>query len=337
MRCIDLTAACHPALNLAREELLFTRLAAAGDLLLFFINTDAVIIGRNQVPWAEVQAARLATSGVPLIRRMSGGGAVFHDPGNLNFSILRHATAPGRPDTATILYPVLQALQFLGLPARLSRRNAILVDRHKISGTAQYMVADKILTHGTLLVDADLDRLKHFLTPGAGYQIHSKGRSSVRSPVINLRSLRADITIDVLRHTLKQAFAATYGSLTAAKPACEVERDAASLATDKYRSWAWNIGRSPQCTLAWEASFQWDCCRCWLDVRRGAVVQVRVRGPCERQGPLQVWAAQHLNGRRLSALPDLEGNRGEANAAKADQRAFQRWLNAHLPVPLPPF
>jgi lipoate-protein ligase A len=322
-------------LNLAREEYLFRRLAVTGDLLLFYVNTDAVVIGRNQLPWAEVPAAMLAKTGLPLVRRMSGGGAVYHDPGNLNFSILLRAAPAERPAAATILQPVVRALQSLGLSARLSPRHAIFIGRHKVSGTSQYMTASGILTHGTLLVEADLERLNRCLTPDPAYRVHTRGRPSVRRPVINLRDLRADITIAVLRRALQRAFAATYGPIAAEPPGFEDARAVQSLAAEKYQRWAWNIGRSPQCTIAWEGDFQGRVCRCRLDIRRGVVTRVNVEGPPDPQNRLQRWARRWLSGQRLSAAPCSRGATGGLRPSGNDQRAFHDWLQAGLPSPLP--
>ncbi len=335
MRCIDFAAACNPALNLAREEHLFARLAHKGDLLLFYVNTGAVVIGRNQVPWAEASAANLAKAGLPLVRRVSGGGAVYHDPGNLNFSILRPSASAGHPSAATILQPVIRALQSLGLPARLSEHNAIVIDRYKVSGTAQYMTAGKILTHGTLLVNADLDRLNRCLMPDPAYRIHSRGRPSVRRPVINLCDLRADITIDILRRAMQRAFAATYGPMAIEKQRPDDDRAAQSLAVNKYGTWEWNIGRSPQFTIAWEGYFKGQVCRCRLEVRRGTVNRVNLEGPASSDGQLQYWARQWLSGKSLSGPDFGEGGFEGLNASGNHKEAFQRWISAHLPLPPP--
>ena len=338
MRCIDFAAACNPALNLAREEHLFARLALKGALLLFYVNTDAVVIGRNQVPWAEASAVGLAKAGLPLVRRVSGGGAVYHDPGNLNFSILLPSASAGHPSAATILQPVIRALQSLGLPARLSERNAIFIDRYKVSGTAQYMTAGKILTHGTLLVNADLDRLNRCLMPDPAYRIHSRGRPSVRRPVINLCDLRADLTMDILRRAVQGAFAATYGPMAIETQRPDDERDAQSLAVKKYGTWEWNVARSPRFTIAWEGCFQGQVCRCRLVVRRGTVTRVSLEGPAGPDGQLQYWARQWLTGKKILSETHYGGGRFEGlNASRNHKKAFQRWLSAHLPSapPLP--
>ena len=335
MRCIDFPTACNSALNLAREEHLFAGLEDKGNLLLFYVNTDAVVIGRNQVPWAEASAAVLAKKGLPLVRRVSGGGAVYHDPGNLNFSILLQSDSAGHPSAATILQPVIQALQSLGLPARLSRRNAIFIDQFKVSGTAQYMTTGKILTHGTLLVEADLDRLNRCLTPDPTYKIHSRGRLSVHRPVINLCDLRPDISLGALRQAIQQAFAATHGPITIEKPRRNDERAAQSLAADKYRTWAWNIGRSPQFAIRWEGYFQERICRCRLKVRRGKVTRVDVEDTTNPDGRLNHWAREWLTGKSLSRPRHPSDALNGLKAAGNTENAFRHWLAAHLPSPLP--
>lgn len=333
MRCFVCGPDHNPALNLAREEYLFTRLAAIGDVLLFYVNTDAVVIGRNQVPWAEVPASMLAKAGLPLVRRVSGGGAVYHDPGNLNYSILLQATAAGRPKAATILLPVVRAIQSLGLPARLANRNAIFVGRHKVSGTSQYMTAGKIMTHGTLLIDTDLARLNDYLRPDSACRVHSRGRPSVHSAVANLRALRPEITMAGMRGALQHAFAAAYGPLAEGTLTPVDEQAAQRLAVTKYRTWEWNIGRTPPCTLEWEGDFQGAICRCRLHVQRGVITAVEVAAPLSERAELQRWAEDWLPGRRLGDPLAAAGATVPAISGEGPLE-FRRWLQAHLPAPL---
>jgi lipoate-protein ligase A len=334
MHCIDFGPPQNAAINLAREEELFHRLEASGDLLLFYVNTEAVVIGRNQAPWAEVPAARHPSLDLPVVRRMSGGGAVYHDTGNLNYSILLRAAAPARPEAATILQPVIRALQSLGLAARLAEHNAIFVGRHKVSGTAQYMTPGKVMTHGTLLVDADLDRLTRCLTPDSTYQITSRGRASAPRPVANLRALRPDLSIVGLYRGLRQAFAATLRPIAMSALDRDVERAARLKAAQKYRSWEWNVGRSPRCRLAWEDDFGGDVCRCTLDTRRGVVTAVEVIASGQRRARLQRWAEAALAGRRLSDhRTPMRSEPAHPVSLNDEHLAFQRWLRAHIPGP----
>ncbi|MBL0714616.1 MAG: lipoate--protein ligase [Desulfosarcina sp.] len=335
MQRIDFGPPRNPALNLAWEEHLLTRLAETGDLLLFYVNDEAVVIGRNQNPWAEVSAESLTQMGLPLVRRMSGGGAVYQDHGNLNYSILQLSTTPGRPDAKTILQPVVRALRTLGLPARLSARNAIFVGRYKVSGTAQFMTSGKILTHGTLLVDARLDRLSRCLRPDTDTLAHSRGRPSVRSPVANLCTYRPEITRATLRRQLHRAFAETYGTV----PVCALDpagKQAARLLADrKYRTWQWNIGRSPQFTIEWKGDFRGEACGCRMTVQRGVIAGVAMDAPATRQDQLQRLAERWLVGHRLGDQNAPGDSIPATPTTDAASMAFRRWLQAHLPKPLP--
>ena len=336
MRYLDFGSANSPALNLALEEHLFSGRAADGAMLLCYVNTGAVVIGRNQLPWAEVSAGRLAREKLPLVRRVSGGGAVYHDPGNLNYSLFLKSAAAGRPDAATILQPVIAALRSLGLPARLSERHAVFVDRYKVSGTAQYMTADKIMTHGTLLVDADLDRLDRCLEPDPAFRITSRGRPSVRSPVANLARLRPGLTRVALVRALRQAFADVYGPITRGSPCSKDLAAARRLAAAKYRTWRWNIGRSPACTLEGEGEFEGRVYRFRLHAARGVIRAVEVGGPNGRASRWQRWAAKWLKGRRLgTGLPDVDQLVVAGLLEEPGAGAFHRWLKDRLPAALP--
>ena len=329
MQLIDFGRPCSAALNLAREECLFSRLESTGALLVFYVNTATVVIGRNQMPWAETRPHALALGAVPLVRRMSGGGTVYHDPGNLNFGLLLPASAPGRPAAAEILQPVVRALQSMSLPARLSARNALFVGRHKISGTAQFMTSGRILTHGTLLVDADLKRLASCLGPDPGLQIHSRGRPSAPSPVANLHDLQPAVTMAGLRRALVDACAAVYGPIIERPLVPAVEDAARLLAQEKYQRWEWNIGRSPPGSITWESDFKGAACRCRLNVRRGRIVTVEVHSAARGTEQLQRWASDCLQGRRLGGT-SVERQKLSRDKPNGTRAAFIEWLEAGL-------
>ncbi len=172
-----------PALNLAVDEVLLDS-ATAGDVARVWRNAPSVIIGSNQVAEEEVDAASLSAEGLRVYRRCTGGGAVFHDEGVVNFSFVTDA---GRP-IAELLRLVLDAIGVEGL---VTERNDVLLDGRKIIGTAQAVRGGRRLFHGSILYDADLERMARVLTPEAG-KLARHGVASVAARVANLRPLLGD-------------------------------------------------------------------------------------------------------------------------------------------------
>ena len=173
-----------PAFNLALEELLCSEFPE--EVLMLWRNRSSVIVGKNQNTFAEVNRPFVEEQNIPVIRRMTGGGAVYHDIGNVNYSFIIHERRPGADSFAAFACPVTEALRRMGVDAQFSGRNDILVDGRKISGSAQCCVKERTLFHGTLLFDVDMDMLGKVLTPGKA-KIESKGVKSVRARVANLK------------------------------------------------------------------------------------------------------------------------------------------------------
>ena len=174
-----------PYYNLAVEEYLFRH--GTGDIFMLWQNEPTVVIGCNQNAYAEVDFDVLREKGIHLARRITGGGAVYHDLGNVNYTLISDRAENGI-DFSAFTAPVLSALATLGIKAELSGRNDLLVDGKKFSGNAQYSNGGRTLHHGTLLFDSDLEMLSHVLRPDEE-KIKSKAVKSVRSRVTNLSSL----------------------------------------------------------------------------------------------------------------------------------------------------
>lgn len=235
-----------PRTNLALEEFLL-RYAALDELLfLFYVNEPTVILGRNQNAFEEVDPDYLAANQIQLIRRLSGGGTVYHDPGNLNFSFI----SPERDDLhnfAKFTAPIVAVLAQLGIRAELRNRSSLFVGDEKISGNAQYASRGRVLSHGTLLFDSDLDKLNRAVQPKQ-MQIQSKAVQSVRANVVNIADLlpqpmtMAQFQQLILRHLFGETIP-TY-ALTSADWA-----KIAQIRAERYESWDWNIGRSPKFTV----------------------------------------------------------------------------------------
>lgn len=277
-----------PRLNLAIEESLLRDLPATHPgYLLLWQNDPSVIIGRHQclpevvnIPYAEENA-------LPVIRRITGGGAVYHDAGNLNFSFI----TAGKGDFAHFLDPIVEALSAIGVKASISGRNDLEVKGKKISGSARLVLGGKVLVHGTLLVSLDFERMTSALRVDEG-KIKSKGVASIRARVANICEL-AGKWIDII--TLKKIIAASCGARKAAlNPQTIAARE---LARQKYASRDWNYGQSPPFNLEKRARFPWGGVTIRLEVKKG-----RIRG-CAINGDFFNVAPMAQLEKRFLALP----------------------------------
>lgn len=237
-----------PDFNLALEEYIFHALPRDREYLYLWQNDNAIIIGRHQNTLAEIDQNFVDEKGIRVVRRMSGGGAVYHDMGNLNFTFIVDADGGSQVDLRRFCLRIAEALQALGLDAKVDGRNDILVEGCKVSGNAQYIKEGRIMHHGTLLFDSDLTVLSKALRPDPE-KIQAKGVKSVRSRVGNIRSLlRNDMTLAQFR-----AHLAEY--LLKAVPHSRYELTAQDVSAveairaERYGTWQWNYGASPACSV----------------------------------------------------------------------------------------
>lgn len=242
-----------PYENLALEEHLLHRVSEGQCILYLWQNRHTVVIGRNQNPWVECRTTLLQEEGGHLARRLSGGGAVYHDLGNLNFTFICMESAY---DLQKQLSVIQKAVQFAGIHAVFSGRNDLLADGKKFSGNAFYHSQEKAYHHGTLLIDTDIDKLNRYLSPPKA-KLESKGITSVRSRVVNLKALSPSLTCQAMQKYMVQAFQDIYGSHAASLSLTPEDMQAVAYLKTRYASQDWLFGKPMpfSCTLENHFSF----------------------------------------------------------------------------------
>lgn len=305
--------------NLATDEWFLDHLAEDELVLYFYINHNAVIIGRNQNPWKECNLTAMEADDVQLVRRVTGGGAVFHDAGNLNFSFI---AGKSRYDQDRQFEMILHAIRSLGIPCEFSGRNDLLADGRKFSGNAFCSRGNNRQHHGTLLVSADMTRLQNYLQVDPR-KLQSKGVSSVRSRVCNLTEFREDLTVPIMLSALKQAFRKTYGDYIEWKP---TEQDAAEISGyyDKHSSWDWRIGQTPHFDLELDNRFDWGGIQLLLTQKEGRISKAEIYSDA-MDAELPDLLRGLLEGQKFSSQDMAEALRRVENPQVQDVAA---WLAA---------
>jgi len=263
-----------PAFNLALEEHLFNSLQPDHPgWFLLWRNRPSIIVGRFQNTVEEINQKFVDKYNLDVVRRITGGGAVFHDEGNLNYSFIQNADKSGAIDFKRYLSPIVDALNQLGVDAEFSSRNDITVHGKKISGSAQTRKNRKVLHHGTMLVDLNLDMLEATLA-GAPDKYLSKGISSVRSRVTNLKEIWPQGTS---AERLVEVFLDLCSSARAELKDQDAEA-AGILADQKYRTWEWNFGKSPEYTEKLYNRFPWGAVDVRINVKGGVIQHCHITG-----------------------------------------------------------
>jgi len=256
-----------PYYNLAAEQVLLEQVRDGEIILYLWQNRHTVVIGRNQNAWKECRTEKLAADGGFLARRLSGGGAVYHDLGNLNFTFLMKEADH---DVDRQLSVIMKAVGRYGITAEKSGRNDVLAAGRKFSGNAFYSSRGQYYHHGTLLVDADMEMLGRYLAPSKA-KLAGKGVDSARGRVVNLRELAPDMTVDGLGAAMEDAFQEVYG-LRAGRIAPE-ETDAEKLRAYRERNCSndWLYGRRIPFSFSCGERFPWGGIELELQVDGGLV------------------------------------------------------------------
>jgi len=234
-----------PYFNLALEQHIFDKMDRRNEYFMLWQNESSVIVGKNQNTYAEIDRAFIDANSIPVVRRLSGGGAVYHDLGNVNYTFVSDCAGDSAFDFSRFYSPVLKTLEKLGVRASKRGRNDIVIGGEKFSGNAQYSKQGRVLHHGTLLFDTDLEKMRRSLMPPEGV-LSSKAIASVRSGVTNIKphlAKRLDVAgfIGLLREAVSEEF-----SLETRPLAASDIRSVEALRDGTYSKWEWNYGSSPQ-------------------------------------------------------------------------------------------
>ena len=316
MNTVIISSSTDPWHNLALEELLFTS-DGEGTALYLWQNRNTVVIGRNQNAWKECRAELLEREGGRLARRTSGGGAVFHDMGNLNFTFI---TPRGGYNLERQLGVILEAVRSQGIDARFTGRNDLVTaGGGKFSGNAFCFSRDRGLHHGTILVDVDMDKLSRYLVPSAD-KLKSKGVDSVRSRVTNLKELNPYITIDSMAAAVEAAFKAEYGECIR-MGGDSLDRRRLSELEKRHASWEWRMGKTPEFNVEFNTRFPWGGVELCFRIKDGTILDAAAYSDAMDEAFIRSLPVV-LAGRRLNAQ-DMEALAQSENPMLAD---IGRWL-----------
>lgn len=255
----------NPYENLAKEMLLLDNVKEDEMILYLWQNQNTVVIGKNQNAYAECATELLKKDGIHLARRPSGGGAVFHDLGNLNFTFISSSENQSIENNLKI---IALACKMSGIETKVSGRNDILADGRKFSGNAFYNSKGKSYHHGTILICADKDKLSRYLTPSKA-KLKAKGVKSVRSRIINLSEINPDISCDIMKKNLAKAFEEFYNI----KPETikNLNENEIKKLSHEYNDEQYLFGTQPPFDIEFSDRFEWGSITIRLSVEKGII------------------------------------------------------------------
>ena len=275
-----------PYLNLALEEYCVRNLDTSEPYLLFYVNDPSIIIGKHQNTLEEINLPYVREHAIRVVRRISGGGAVYHDHGNLNFSFITRFAQGQMLRFEEFTRPVIRALAELGVEAHLGGRNDITVNGRKISGNAQFTTVHSMFSHGTLLFDSQLDQVNEALNVKTD-KIASKGVKSVRSRVANISEfLSQPLAMEPFREHLIRSIFEGLEPVPVYRLGREEWEQVHHLADTVYRTWDWNYGMSPKFNVRRVHRFPIGEIDARIDVQEGRIKTIRIYGDFLGSGDL---------------------------------------------------
>ena len=277
MLFIDNENITDPRINLAIEEYALKNLNPENTYLLFYVNGPSIIIGKNQNTIEEINKKYVDEQGLHVVRRLSGGGAVYHDEGNLNFSFITKDDGQSFANFQRFTEPVIDALHKLGVSAELSGRNDIHVGEKKVSGNAQYTLKGRMFSHGTLLLESEIENVVDALNV-KDEKIRSKGIKSIRGRVANINDfLEKKLSMEEFKQLLLK-FIYDEQEVETYKLTEEDWKGIQEISEKRYRNWDWNYGKSPKFDLQRSQRFDAGTIDIRLNVSKGKITECKIYG-----------------------------------------------------------
>lgn len=298
---LDLTTT-DPAFNLAAEQYVFDALPRDRAYFMLWQNDNAIIVGKYQNTFAEINDSYVKEHGIRVVRRLSGGGAVYHDLGNLNFTFIADAGTLSTLNFTIFCEPVIRTLAKFGVTAEVNGRNDMTIDGRKFSGNSQYLKQGRIMHHGTILFDSDLSVVSNALQVDES-KFQSKASKSVRSRVTNVAAyLPAPVSLPEFRSALLADIAQSVGGEAYAFSASDLAA-IEKLRAERYGTWEWNYGFSPACTIERRARIE-GCgtVEVRIGVSGGLISEMRFYGDF-----FSVSEPEQLSARFIGLSPDAQG------------------------------
>lgn len=278
MLFIDNQGITDPRINLAIEEYALKHLDINESYLLFYINEPSIIIGKNQNTIEEINTDYVEKNGIHVVRRLSGGGAVYHDLGNLNFSFITKDDGDSFLNFKKFTQPVVNALKNIGVDAEMKGRNDILVGERKISGNAQFSTRGRMFSHGTLMFDSEIENVVSALKVRKD-KIASKGIKSIRSRVANISEFMDEkMTVEEFRQLLLRNIFEGVDPIPEYKLTEKDWEKIHEISKERYQNWDWNYGKSPKFNLRFSHRFPVGQIEFRLDVNKGIITNCKIFG-----------------------------------------------------------
>ncbi|MBB6450679.1 lipoate-protein ligase A [Geomicrobium halophilum] len=275
---VDNSNITDPSVNLAIEEYILTHFRKADMYLLFYVNEPSIIIGKNQNTIEEINTDYVEKNNIHVVRRLSGGGAVYHDLGNLNFSFISKDDGNSFNDFRKFTEPVVKALQQMGVPAEMSGRNDLQADGYKISGNAQFATGGRMFSHGTLMLDSELENVVSALNV-SDEKIRSKGIKSIRSRVANINDfLKEPLHMENFKETLLNYIFEGDSNFERYTLSDADWEEIMKISENRYRNWDWNYGKSPKYDIRKSKKFSAGLVDFRFKVKKGIISNTTIYG-----------------------------------------------------------